>query len=138
MFVKKPKNNIKNIQNENNFYKTHKPDNYLNNRFKKSDNSDNNFTSKSKKETHNEKIEDEFTLIPTGNLEKLTFLRKEFPELFIKDSKICFRLYEISEVTGELGVSNYKFGRINEFIEDTKNFLIEMENDSAVSEPSAM
>ncbi len=136
IFVKKikTKENIKEIKNENNHYKINNGKIYP---FKGINNYDDKkitktfekgFNSDTKHNNNSMFLDQNYTLIPTENIEKLNFLKKEFPILFLKETKICFRIYEISEITGELSVSNYKYGKIKEFIEENKNFLIELEN----------
>lgn len=74
-----------------------------------------------------ELAEKNYELIPTEKLENLPFLKNTFPQLFIKDKNVCFRTYEISEQTGGLSLSNYKYGKMSEFIESSTNFLIRLE-----------
>lgn len=116
-----------NIKNENEFYKNSRPQG---NKVNKNNHKSNNFSNKIKDQKNDKNLDENYIFIPTEKLEKLTYLRKEFSNLFVKNTQICFRLYEISQITGELGVSDYKFGKINEFIDETKNFLLEIDNDN--------
>ena len=77
------------------------------------------------KETEN--AEKYYNLIPTDKLENLNFLKENFKELFFTDCEICFRIYELSDFTGGLAISKYKYGKICDFIEENKCLLIKLE-----------
>jgi len=120
------------IQNNNEFYKNDRKEKInSNNKISRDNHKIETFEKVIKSSTSTKemiKAEENYSLIPTDKLENLIFLLKEFPNLFIKNTKICYRIYEISEITGELRVSDYYFGAINEYIQESKNFLIQLDN----------
>ena len=75
-------------------------------------------------------IEVNFTLIPNYHIEDIYYLKENFSTLFEKNTRICFKLYELNEETGCPGVSNYKYGRIDSYNEATNYFLIRLEDNT--------
>jgi hypothetical protein len=124
ILVKKKTNNVKIPQkNENTAYAFNKT---------KTENkpTTNYFSSVSVNEKflNQEKLKETFDLIPTYNLEDVSFLKNNYLTLFEKGTLVVFRVYELSMDNVGPIPSTYKKGRIEEFIEDTKYFLIKIDD----------
>ena len=68
-----------------------------------------------------------FDLINSYMLENIDYLKLHFPTLFEKGTRIVFRIYELSMESGGPAPSGYKKGKIEEYIEDTKYFIIKLD-----------
>lgn len=73
-------------------------------------------------------LAESYELIHPYNLENLDYLHKYFPGIFIKGTSILFRIYELSNDSKGPAPSKYKHGKIEEFIEDNKCFLIKLDD----------
>ena len=127
------------IRNENKFYSNNKQNkNNPNPSFtsfpsftggknyeKKEENFEMNFNEKLFKET--EKADKLYSLIPTEKLENLNFLKENYCELFNTNTEICFRLYELSNESAGLAISQYKYGKVFDFIEENNCFVIKLD-----------
>jgi len=79
------------------------------------------------KEQNFPKKEENFDLINSYNLENIEYLKENYPNLFEKGTSVLFRIYELSIEHGGPAPSGYKTGKIEEFVEETKFFLIKLE-----------
>ncbi len=73
------------------------------------------------------KNEENFELINSYNLENIEYLKEYYPNLFKRGTLVLFRIYELSIEHGGPAPSGYKIGKIEEFVEETKYFLIKLE-----------
>jgi hypothetical protein len=86
------------------------------------------FKSESRTNYTHELIENNYDLIPSSALEDLTALRSHYSTLFVKDTPIQFRVYELSLTSGGISPSAMRSGTISEFVEDSKSFLIKLKS----------
>ena len=63
-----------------------------------------------------------YELIPSDKLDDITFLKNNYPKLFISGTNIKFKIQELLK-TG-IGVGDYHFGIIDNYNEDNNSFLI--------------
>lgn len=109
---------IKQVNNNNSYYQKgnqkSKACNYLSHEFKKAG------------IDYEILLENEYFQIPNQFLENVSYLKDNYPGLFEKDTNIIFRIFELTD-TGP-GPSKLKQGRIEGFNEDTKNLLINVDN----------
>ncbi len=91
-----------------------------------------NFVKMSKLNNIDMNLERNYDLIPSQVLENLQQLKSNYSILFIPYTPIVFRVYELSFQTGGLAASKYKSGKIQEFVEETRSFLIKLMDDENV------
>ena len=63
-----------------------------------------------------------YELIPSDKLDDITFLKNNYPKLFISGTNIKFKIQELLK-TG-IGVGDYHFGKIDNYNEENNSFLI--------------
>ena len=63
-----------------------------------------------------------YELIPSDKLDDITFLKNNYPKLFISGTNIKFKIQELLK-TG-IGVGDFHFGIIDNYNEDNNSFLI--------------
>lgn len=89
----------------------------------------NNFIKYTKTNNIDSELETFYDLVPSTILEKIEQLKTNYPILLTPNTPIVFRVYELSIETGGISASKYKKATILEFIEESKSFLIRLNND---------
>jgi hypothetical protein len=79
----------------------------------------------------NENIENNFELIPSPLLDDLASLKLTCPDLFSDvNLPVLFRVYELSLTFGGISPSIRRSGTIQQFVEDSKSFIIKLDKDN--------
>lgn len=116
IIVKKPKNK-KRDKNNTKLSQTHAiNDNNLHNKLKNT------------LEIDIDNLDAVYDFIPTGKLEDISYLKQCYQQLFERETEVVFRVYELNIENSCPAPSNHKKGKIDNYNDDTKMFLIELDN----------
>ena len=56
----------------------------------------------------------------------MDFLKENYCEWFNTNTEICFKIYELSNESAGLGISQYKYGKVCDFIEENNCLVIKL------------